>query len=486
MSKTYSVKINSKDKRSSRKKFEDRNNKSSRKKVLFTLLFIFLVIATGGFFLYKYASECEGDECGAFIKPIAATINPKLKRSEQGLTNMLLVGLDTRESNSGLLNTDTIILLTVDHKNQSTVMTSIPRDLWVTYTLPNGNVSSSKINSVYASGEYVEEGKGIETLTNVVENITGTEVHYYAKVTLKGFIEVVDRIGGVDIEVEEFYRDGYPDTELPPEMLAECVPYYHDGRYCIFTFEEGQNHLDGQMALIYSRMRILSPQGDFDRARRQQQVIEAVKDKILSTETFLDPGKLWDLYNILKDNIETSRITINDIRAALNLKDQINTEEIANVVLDPNLGNVPGKYIYRPTDFPDRGYYIEAKDKTYTQIQTLLENIRKFPGIYNEQPTISLYNATGNPVLEKDWMIELDEKNPIFQIRDLNRVIPNTQNQYEDVRIYKFTEEEKPESEEYLKEFFGVKEIINEFDDGTSNFRGEDYIVVVGPTYYHD
>ncbi|MBU0976704.1 MAG: LCP family protein [Patescibacteria group bacterium] len=483
MSKTYSVDIT--DKRQKRRKTlrekkKDKKPQKGKVKVIVTLLILFGLLGGVGYYLYNAASKCDGANCNPILRPIEATIDPKLKQ-DKGLTNVLVVGIDTREANPGLMNTDTIMILTVDHVNQSVVMTSVPRDLWVSYTLPNGNTTSSKVNSAYAMGEYFESGKGIETLTGVVEMIIGQPIHYYVKVTLSGFVEIVDTIGGVDIDIPEYYKDAYPKSELPQSYQDTCASFFHAGEYCIFEFQEGTEHMDGQRALIYARSRLLSPLGDFDRARRQQRVISSVKDEVLSSDTLLDPAKLWDIYNIVKDNIETSNFTINDIRAALKLKDEFDPDNIGQLVLDPNLGYVPNKYIYRPYDFPGRGYNIEAHDLTYASIQALFGEVRKYPLLYNEAPKISIYNATGNPVLAKDWTSEILSKASFVQIVETNKLIQDPEGNLSGIKIYKFTDTEKPGTDEFLKKVFEVGEITTENTEVIEAYRGEDYVIVVGP-----
>ncbi|MBN2016029.1 LCP family protein [Candidatus Dojkabacteria bacterium] len=481
MSRTYSVTISDDrmKRRQKRRRVTRGSEKRGRRKVFFLFLILLAFLCAGGYYIYKLAAECEGEGCNPILGSISATIDPKLKQ-EDGLTNILIVGIDTREDNPGLMNTDTMIVLSVDYENKTAVMTSIPRDLWVKYKLPNGNSTGSKINSAYATGEWQKKGSGIDTLKGAVEEVTGVKIQYYVKVTLKGFVEIVDTIGGVDIDIPEYYKDAYPYEELPDNLQASCKNYYHDGHYCLFEFKEGVEHMDGQRALIYARCRLLSQKGDFDRAARQQRVINAVKDKILSSETLLDPNKLWDMYNIIKANVESSPFTINDIRAAINLRNEIDIDTIGQVVLDPYLGNEINKYIYRPTDNPSRGYYIIAKDQTYKPIQELLADIRKYPGIYNEAPNISVYNATGVNTLEKDWADMLEHDNPLIKIIHSNKIIKNPDNQYTGLRIYKFTDAEQPYTEEYLKKYFGVEEIITDITDGTKAISGENYVVIIG------
>ncbi len=474
MGKTYSVTIQN-DKLTKKKK---RSNKKS-KKLLLAFILIFICLSIGGYFLYGMTLGCEGENCSPILKPIIATIEPKLQQ-KNGLTNILIVGLDTRDENSGLMNTDTIIILTIDHDNKTAMMTSIPRDFWVKYQLPNGNFASSKINGAYANGEWQEEGTGVETLKGVVEDIFGEEMHYYVKVTLKGFVEIIDAIGGVDIDIPEYYKDAYPASELPPELQATCAPFYYGGKYCLFEFQEGVEHMDGERALIYARCRLLSQRGDFDRAQRQQRVISAVKDKILSSETLTNPQKLWEIYQIIQETVETSPFTINDLRAGLNLKDEIDIENIGHVVLDPYFGNEIGRYIYVGDSTSSRGYHIIPRDDTFGDIREMLNVIMKFPGMYDEAPIISIYNATGVYTLDTNWAGQITEDNPIVIIKQSNKFIYNTDGKYTGVSIYKFTQEEKPKTEEYLKEFFEVDEVITEAEDGTQAYGGEDYIVVIG------
>lgn len=489
MSRIYSISVGEKKKplqnKAAKKRLaklhgDEKKRRKDIKKVFLGLAVIIAVLGLSFVGLKQYAQSCEGDECNPILQPLVNTIDPKLDKTD-GQTNVLIFGLDTRDGDSQLMNTDTIILGTLDHESKSVSMTSFPRDLWVTFDLPNGNTASHKINTAYASGEWQQEGKGTETLKNLIEKITGKKIHYYVKVTLKGFVEGVDTIGGIDLTLENDYTDAYPMSELPLEMQATCNSYFYiGGHYCKFTFPAGENHLDGQMALIYARMRIMSPRGDYDRARRQQEVISAAKDNALSSDTLLDPAKLWEMFNIVKDNIETSQFDINDIRAGLLLKDEIDLENINSIVLDPNFGNVPGKYIYVGPGDTGKGYHIVPRDPSFETIRALLDDIAKYPGMYDEAPVLSIYNATGNYTLEKDWALMLDEDNKIIQLKDGNRIIQNIDNKYEGISIYKFTEDDKPVTEDFLKMYFETNIITTDIPDGLAAYGGEHYVIVIG------
>ena len=470
MSRMYSIKIESKQAKEKRK-----SQGKTKLQIVLGLFLIVLVLVVGGYVVNEFV----------ITNPIIGwelpSIDPKLEQTE-GITNTLLVGLDTRKDNPGLMNTDTIIVISIDHNNETVTMISIPRDLWLSYQLPNGNYTSSKINGAYANGEWQQKGKGVETLKGVVESIIGQQIHYYAKVTLTGFVQSIDAIGGVDITIPEYYKDAYPKSELSQELQTSCANYFHDGEYCLFEFQAGTEHMSGERALIYARSRLLSGRGDYDRAERQQRVINAFKNKVLSSDTLLDPLKLLELYNIVQENVETSKFSNNDIRAALALKDEFDPNNIGQAVLDPNFGHKPNGYISTSTQFyQTRGSHIVIASDSFEDIQQALEYIRKYPLVYNEDPLISIYNATGNSTLEEDYTTEILEENKLIRIKHTNQTIQNPDNLYSGISIYKFTDKEMPGTEAFLKQMFNIDVIITDPGDGTKALGSEDFVIIIGP-----
>ncbi|MBN1617800.1 LCP family protein [Candidatus Dojkabacteria bacterium] len=458
-----------------------KNVTSSNKKKLSIIQFLLIVgvIVVLGAGIWKYIVPEKIKENNPFSPE--AIFDPKLKQ-ENGMTNILLLGVDTRESDLGLQNTDTIIVATIDYENDSVVMTSLPRDLWVDYTLPDGSYASSRINSVYAYGEGVQEGKGIETLSNLVEDILDVEIQYYAKIRFEGFIKAIDELGGIDIHLEEEYTDAYPKIELSSGLQSSCDPYYYAGStYCIFTFPAGDQHLDGEHALIYARSRILSPYGDYDRARRQQFVIDAVKDKVLSDDTLKDPGTLLSLYGIFKDYVELSEgPSVSNISAVLNVPNKVDLDNKANVVLDPMFG---GEYC-RFVTADEYSYLDYINDGTYSEIHNYFGYIRKYPKIYNEAPTVSVYYVNYEASLVKDWVLDLETSNPLINAYDGTWYVDGyvtalSEDDSTSVRVLKFTDADKPNAEKYLKSYFGVDKIETDFTDQVTNAFGEDYVVII-------
>lgn len=333
---------------------------------------------------------------------------PKLRQTN-GETHALIVGIDTRESGSGsgLKNTDTIILATIDNDTGETRLISFPRDLYAPYSYTeDGSTFFAKINSIYAAGSlYAPDKDGIRVLKDTIKRITGVpEIHYHGIVRLEGVVEAVDALGGITINVEEDYSDVYPYIELPPELQETCVrarsrPGFS---YCVFDFPAGETELDGDLALIYARMRYWS--NDFERSRRQQQVISAIKDKVIGEDVPVaqKAQNLFEVYNSLGDKIEVT-LDLETILASLDVLETVDSDPIS-IVLDPEFGG--GGFI-----FAGEGSNYNFRDYTFAAVQTELNRIEENRELFKDQAKIYAVNRTGVP-----WQAD----NPIIELRNRN------------------------------------------------------------------
>ena len=234
--------------------------------------------------------------------------------------NILLLGIGGG-SHDGPNLTDTIILANLDSKNNKVTLVSIPRDLW----FPDLEGSNKKINGVYADGESKRKGGGLLEAEAAISKVTGQEISYGVRIDFSGFVKAVNIIGGLDINVDNTLDDysypisgkedescGYtPDdiqaftatspAELDIQQKFAC-------RYMHLHFDKGLNHMNGDEALEYVRSRhaIGAEGSDFARSKRQEKVINAFRDKVLSAQTLIDPGKILNLYNVTKDSIDTN------------------------------------------------------------------------------------------------------------------------------------------------------------------------------------
>lgn len=228
---------------------------------------------------------------------------------------ILLMGIDLRCDEDGPTRTDTMMLLSMDPVGLSASVLSLPRDLWV--EIPGFGVD--KINQAHFFGEVYEfPGGGPALAVETVEATLGIRIDYYVTVNFEAVVQGIDEIGGIDVQVEETINDlKYPDN---------CYGYDP------FYIRAGQQHLDGQTALQYARTRATFG-GDLDRAARQQQVVMAVRNKILRLD--MVPQLLTrapELWRIFQDNVQTD-LTLNEVIQLALLVENIPAERIRAEVI---------------------------------------------------------------------------------------------------------------------------------------------------------
>jgi polyisoprenyl-teichoic acid--peptidoglycan teichoic acid transferase len=198
---------------------------------------------------------------------------------------ILVMGLDYRdwESNDGPPRTDTMILLTIDPLTKTAGILNIPRDLWV--NIPG--FEYGRINTAYPLGEaYEVPGGGPALAKQTIESLLGVPIDYYAIIDFYAFEQFIDELGGINVTVPEAIA-------VDPIGKANTV------------FLEAKDYLlDGPTALAYARARHTEG-GDFDRAQRQQQVILAIKDRIIDLGPAQMAARAPALYNELAAGIHT-------------------------------------------------------------------------------------------------------------------------------------------------------------------------------------
>ncbi len=277
--------------------------------------------------------------------PTQAVANPQPTAPEwNGVdrVTILVMGKDFRdwEAGTGAPRTDTMMLVSVDPVSRTAGMISIPRDLWV--EIPG--FEHGRINTAYSLGEQFDipatqdhPGRGPGVAMRTVENLLGIPIQFYAVIEFHAFERMIDEIGGIDV------------------LVPERVKISPIGRMSMWL-EAKAYHLDGAEALAYARARGTEG-GDFDRAQRQQQVILAIRDRVLgfhNIPTLI--ARAPALYNELANGISTN-MSLDQMIALAALAVQIPPENIRRGVIGPpqmvTLETLPdGQHVLRPV--PDQ------------------------------------------------------------------------------------------------------------------------------------
>ncbi|WJH30910.1 LCP family protein [Paenibacillus sp. CC-CFT742] len=246
-------------------------------------IFSFLVVVLIGYAIYLYISlKSAADQMYEPREPIqeVSVVDQRgggdfsVDMENKEPFNALIMGVDERVNDRG--RSDTMIVLSVNPAKKSVLMLNIPRD---TRTTIVGHGTEDKINHAYAFG-------GVNMSVQTVEQFLDVPIHYYMKVDMEGFAQIIDLIGGVDVNNPfAFEYEGY-------------------------KFEQGNIHLDGSAALGFSRMRYDDPKGDLGRNDRQREIIkQALKNTVQVSNVF----QFESLLGKVGDHVRTD-ITFDDMK----------------------------------------------------------------------------------------------------------------------------------------------------------------------------
>jgi len=375
---------------SKQKKLSEKNSKNSKSKGVAKLFILFAVIISAGILFYFFRDRVKKEFSPVSI--VGGTEKINIKQTD-GRTNILILGSDKRDfgSESGRNSlTDTILVASIGNVDNDVVLISLPRDLWINnYTLENGYNYSSKINEVYANA-------GIEELKKQMEVVLGIPIHYYVMVTFDLFENIIDTLGGIEVNVENSFTDyAYPvegkendtcgrtqeeadkiikeEQEKGIELDALAV---FPCRYEIVKFEQGPQTMDGKTALKYARSRHGdNGEGtDFARSKRQQNVILAVKNNALSLKTLTNISKLKELYNQYVNNVETD-IDLQVIQSLYQLSQRLDFEKVTSIVIDNSDNPDEGGLLYHPTDgtLYGKNWVLVPQAGDYSQIHAYVQ-----------------------------------------------------------------------------------------------------------------
>jgi len=333
------------------------NEKPKFNKKRFGVIVLILFLATVGYFSFRLGDKSNTievqNESIPFWQRVASIFNlaPEpidpdyvMPAQEPNRFDILILGLrgegDPDAKDGGPLLTDTIIVLSYDKTTKKTSLISIPRDLYVKID----KNKKDKINTAYEYGYYHKNG-GLNYTKELVSKITGVYIDKVIVLDFSSFEKIIDQVGGIDI------------------ILAK--PFEESQQWGFkFSLPAGSNHLDGKNALYYARSRFSS--SDFDRSRRQQEVMFALKEKLTNLNFWSDPLKTLSVLNNIRSNIKTD----------VNIW---NTKELMDLAKDVDSSGKIKKYIITTDNLlyesrANEAYILLPKGDNFIQIKQLFQD----------------------------------------------------------------------------------------------------------------
>ncbi|MCY7909072.1 LCP family protein [Bacillus inaquosorum] len=264
-----------------RKKKKSKRRKILKRIVLLFALALLVVVGLGGYKLYKTISAAD-DSYDALSRGNKSNLRSEVVDMKKKPFSILFMGIEDYATKGQKGRSDSLIVVTLDPKNKTMKMLSIPRDTRVQLASDTTG-SKTKINAAYSKG-------GKDETVETVENFLQIPIDKYVTVDFDGFKDVINEVGGIDVDVP-FDFDEKSDVDESKRIY----------------FKKGEMHLNGEEALAYARMRKQDKRGDFGRNDRQKQILNALIDRMSSASNI---AKIDKIAEKASENVETNiRIT---------------------------------------------------------------------------------------------------------------------------------------------------------------------------------
>ncbi|MFH1145593.1 MAG: LCP family protein [bacterium] len=346
------------------------NYQTPKRKKPFRFLFICLVVLLGVFLLSQTSSTTSAGFFGSIAK-LLVNGDRSLKGEGDGRINILLLGMGG-VAHEGPLLTDTIMLASIRPGQKDAALISLPRDL----VIPANGYGLPKINSLNAYGETGKyPGGGAVFANNVLSKALNIPIHYYVRVDFDFFKQLVDDLGGISVTVER----SFIDTQYPTDNFG----------YQTISFDKGTQEMDGETALKFVRSRHGDNEenSDFARAKRQQLVLEAIKNKGLSFGNLVNPSFIANTLENAQTNVSTNLEPWEIIKLGKIARDI--DGHISRFVFTDSPGNfLTGSF------GPDGGYILAPTKGDYSDIAKTVDEIFTLNDGSKEKVNIVLQNST--------------------------------------------------------------------------------------------
>lgn len=424
------------------------NKRRTIKWVILGLLFLAVAgcVSTGAYFYNATQNSIvDGSSDVSFLGQVRRVVDEDfepLKGEEEDRINVLLLGQGGVDHPGGTL-ADTIMVASIKPSTNEVGLLSLPRDLVIPHCATENCTYPEyrKINYILHLGD----GE-LDFAYDTIKTVTGLDVHYYMVVDFAGFREFIDTLGGVTVNVENPFTDyQYPD--------------YNYGWQTI-TFAAGEQEMDGETALQFARSRHGNngEGSDFARAKRQQIIMEAVREKALSASTLLNPTKMSGIMTDLGDHVSTNMEIWEMLRFA-KIAEKIDRSAIVNHVVDNSENGLLNSEISSET-----GAYVllpRAGLGDYSEIQELAVGIFHTPEaqvneetavVAAETPIIVVQNGSGLNGLASSVQEVLLTKG--FAVKSIGNALVSDRTE---TIIYDLSGGSKPETAAGLAKHFGIE-----------------------------
>jgi LCP family protein required for cell wall assembly len=420
------------------------------------LIFGAIVLAAGlflGFKFYKDIARLTGNK-----NPFSlfSVFKPAHLENQDGRVNILVAGNSADDvGHDGGTLTDSIMVLSVNTRNNTALMLSIPRDLWV--DIPgNGH---AKINEAYVDG-------GMDLLQEVVEQNLGLTINYQALINYTAFRDLVNAVGGITITIKSPDPRGLYDPSIDWETHSPLV-----------KLTNGKHTLNGEQALDLARARGDTygsygfPQADFDRTEHQRQMLLAIKDKASSASVIANPLKVSALVDAIGNNVKTN-LQLNEIETLYTFMKKINNSQIASY----NLNTLKGKGTTMLSNYTSpmgQSALIPAAGiDDFTDIQTQITRLLSNDPLVREAGSVVVLNGTDTTGLAKDQESTLARKG-IDVLLEANAPAAQAQS-----TIVDNSSGAKPNTLAYLKKQYKASVVQNA--TLAAQYPDADFILVLG------
>lgn len=348
-----------------------------------------LVVLIGIFFVFQIINFTYEKISKISLLDLISILGTDLTQDSYHRTNFLLLGSGGTEHVAGDL-LDTIIVASYSHQFQTLTLLSIPRDFW----LQVPGLPQMRINKIYqVEKERLQDSTAaLNSTAWFVGELIDLPIHYFLKIDFPGLVQLIDKLGGVQILVTETIHD-------PQFPCADML------NFCTFHLDAGLQILDGATALKFARSRKTT--SDFARSERQQQLLLAIQEQAQKKEILTSPGQLSEFFDLLKNYLETN-LELREFITLGKLAANFQAQNLASLVLN-NDPNTPGGLLFSPQREHFGGAAVLLpQTQDLTEIQTLTKILFGTPQALTAQLTIEVLNGSTQGGLARKVAYELN------------------------------------------------------------------------------